>query len=143
MRDYQIVAQCCTIQVLEYEKEIIMADLFWNWIDPSYSQFFLVNIGWIVVLFLYMFLSTFLVGVLHQSLKKTAIVLGCILFIVFFAIYFYPIIINIRSIYLMVSAGVHGFSQWVLLLLYVFMVLQSPLFQRFRTEEIKNNTKNA
>lgn len=91
-----------------------MADLFWNWIDPSWSQFLLVNVGWMILGFLIAIASMFAI----TSRSNAGKILGSIGIITVFIVGIYIMVINGRSIYLMIDQGVEKGTDWFLLIMY-------------------------
>lgn len=90
-----------------------MADILWNWIDPSWTQFLIVNIGWMILGFIIALSSV--AGFMSRS--DIAKVAGIVGFIVLFIVGIYIMVINGRSIYLMIDNGVEG-TDWFLLIMY-------------------------
>jgi len=95
-----------------------MADILWNWIDPSWNQFLIINIGR-MILNIIVTLVIRASGYTKSKFIKTMAFLG---FLTFLIAYIYSIIIHGRSIYLMVDNGVKG-SDWFLLIMYLIILL--------------------
>lgn len=107
-----------------------MSDILWNWIDPSWTQFLVINIGWMILGFIIALASVASLSSQSSGIKA----LGASGLTIMFIVGIYIMVINGRSVYLMIDNGVEG-SDWFLLIMYAI-----ALFSALSPSSAKTNS---
>lgn len=105
-------------------------EFIWNWVEPSFGQWAIVNVGFFLLSMLIMLIAVHLIN--NKKINENDLIA---MFIPVFALGLYIITINIRSIYLIIDNGVEG-TDWLLLVLYIVPIFQIPSFKVTTTRTI-------
>ena len=92
-------------------------EFLWNWVEPSFGQWAIVNVGFFMLSMLIMLIAVHLMN--NKKINENDLIA---MFVPVFVLGLYIIMINIRAIYLIINSGVEG-TDWLLLILYILSLI--------------------